>query len=306
MESNLVTMENKTDSLDLILNKNDSFLKISTRASSSGDIVKFYTLDDNKLQKVADKMTEIDRATRSFGKNNTQTTSKLMSLTMLSPAGTPYQQIKQILAQIERKRSAIKENYTKIKRQKVELKKIERDLLKTEDVLDREDLLIDMEEILSNISDSMLYLEGALKEIGQYQTTYDEIIKSSNIPEDWDELDMESAEIEHHVKSAFRLGLRDIISHNSLGMGTLEYLEQYGINPLTAHDLIKRYIIEQNTKISRNGTSSYDDHMNFLDEMYAMHKDCYKDAMKRMGITNLLNEEFLYLEKNKENITEVD
>lgn len=306
MTKDLVNIDEKINSLDIVLNSSDQLLKISTRASSSGDIVKFNTLNNDKLQKIADRMVDIDRATKSFGKSNTQTTSKLMSLTMLSPAGTPYQQIKQILAQIERKRTAIKESYIKIKRQKVELKKLERDLSNTEDELDREDILIDIEETLSNISDSILYLEGALKEVGQYQTVYDEIRNSNNIPEDWDELDMELAEIEHHIKNAFRLGLRDIINHNSLGMGTLEYLEQYGINPIAADKFIRDYVNSQKTKLNRMSVSSYDEHMDFLEKMYDMHKNCYKDAMKRMGITNLLDKEFLYLEKNKENIMEVD
>jgi hypothetical protein len=304
MEKALMSIDEKINSLDKVLDSGDKFLKISTRASSSGEIIKFNVLDDDKLQKVADRMVAIDRATTSFGKSNTQTTSKLMSLTMLSPAGTPYQQIKQILAQIERKRTAIKEAYIKIKRQKVELKKLERDLAITEDDLDKEDILIDIEETLSNISDSILYFEGALKEIGQYQETYDEIIRNNNIPEDWDEKDMELSEIEHHVKSAFRLGLRDIINHNSLGMGTLEYLEQYGINPISADKFIRDYVNTQKAKLNKQSTPTYDDHMNFLNEMFNIHKDCYKDAMKRMGIDNLINEEFLYLEKNKENIME--
>lgn len=303
MEKDLVSIDEKINSLDTVLNSSDKFLKISTRAASSGDVVKFHVFDDNKLQMIADKMPEIDRATRSFGKSNTQTTSKLMSLTMLSPAGTPYQQIKQILAQIERKRSAIKENHIKIKRHKVELKRLERDLSTTEDDLDREDILIDIEETLSNISDSILYLEGALKEVGQYQATYDEIRKNNNIPEDWDEEDMESAEIEHHIKSAFRLGLRDIINHNSLGMGALEYLEQYGINPLSADKLIREYVAQQKARLNKQSIPTYNDHMDFLDRMYNLHKDNYKDAIKRMGIDKLINEDFLYLE-NKNNITE--
>lgn len=304
MEKELVIIENNMNSLNLVLDNNDSFFKISTRASSSGDVIKFNTITDDKLKKISDKMLDIDRATRSFGKSNTQTTSKLMSLTMLSPAGTPYQQIKQILAQIERKRGAIKELHIKLRRYKVELQKLENRLANTEDVLDKEDIIIDIEEIISNIADSMLYLESSLKEIGQYQNTYDEIVKNNNIPENWDEVDMEKAEIEHHIKSAFRLGLRDLINHNSLGMGSLEYFEQYGINPLSANKLIRQYLNDQNNSINKGALPSYDDHMNFLDDMYKLHKDCYKDAMKRMGITNLLNEEFLYLEKNKENITE--
>ncbi len=302
MEKDLVTINEKMNSLDLILDNSDTFLKISTRAASSGDIVKFHVFDEVKLRKLAEKMPEIDRATRSFGKSNTQTTSKLMSLTMLSPAGTPYQQIKQILAQIERKRGAIKESHIKIKRQKIELKRLDRDLQNTEDVLDREEMLLDIEETMSNISDSMLYLEGALKEIGQYQATYDEIIKNSGISEDWDEEDMELAEIEHHVKSSFRLGLRDLINHNSLGMGALEYFEQYGINPLSATKHIRDYLQKQGTNINKGSLPTYDDHMDFLDSMYKTYKDSYKDAMKRMGIEKLINDDFLYLEDK--NITE--
>lgn len=274
--------------LDELIDKSDTFLKISTRAAS-GEVAQFHTFDDKKLAKIAERMPVIDRATRNFGKSNSQTQRKMMSLTMLSPAGTPYQQIKQILAQIERKRSALKSTQFKLKKDRIQIAKLEQKHFNTSDVLDAAEIQVEIEELASNICDSILYYEGALKEVGYLQTAYEEICKNMGISEDWDEADMEKAEISHHVKSAFRNALRDYQLRDRIGMGTLEYLEQYGISPFQALEEVKQFI-------KNMPDLSYDTYMNFLDRMHEKYKDNYKDAMKRMGLETLVDDEFLYLE----------
>ena len=63
-------------------------------------------IDSKKLAKISEKMKEMDRANNSFGKGNTQTTSQLMTLTMLCDA--PYRRLRQVLAQIEKKRATLR------------------------------------------------------------------------------------------------------------------------------------------------------------------------------------------------------
>ena len=64
-------------------------------------------IDDKKLAKISERMKEMDRANLSFNKKNTQTTSQLMSLTMMCDA--PYRRLRQVLAQIEKKRFALED-----------------------------------------------------------------------------------------------------------------------------------------------------------------------------------------------------
>ena len=69
----------------------------------------FNIFNEEGISKIADRMVEVDRASRSFGRKNTQTTNRLMTLTMLN-SSSPYRILRQCLAEIERKRGAIQEN----------------------------------------------------------------------------------------------------------------------------------------------------------------------------------------------------
>ena len=86
-------------------------------------VQEFVTITPDKLATIENKMLEVDRAVRSFSKSNTQTDMKLRTLTMLS-VGAPYRTLRQILAQIEKKRAALQETYFNILEKKVELKEI--------------------------------------------------------------------------------------------------------------------------------------------------------------------------------------
>jgi len=90
-----------------LIDKDNVYMRIATRGAdpNAKELVDFKTFDQEKLELVANRMPEINRATKSFGKQNSQATGKLMSLHMI--AQSPYRRIKQCLAKIERKRSAL-------------------------------------------------------------------------------------------------------------------------------------------------------------------------------------------------------
>jgi len=96
----------------------------------------FKVMTTEKLNQIAEFMPEIDRATTVFGKQNSQTTASLMTLSMLESG--PYRVLRQILAQIEKKRGALKENMYKREKSKLKregfIQKLEG--LTTEDVPD--------------------------------------------------------------------------------------------------------------------------------------------------------------------------
>ena len=64
------------------------------------------TMTPDKIQKISERMVEMERANNSLGRSNTQTTNQLMTLTMLTDS--PYRRLRQCLAQIERKKEALK------------------------------------------------------------------------------------------------------------------------------------------------------------------------------------------------------
>lgn len=286
----------------IVDNKNVNAIveKSSMNGILSRTNLEFSTITDTKMAKISENMVEMDRGVKSFGKSNSQVTSKLMSLTMLS-AYSPYHTIKQILAQIEKKRGALSEASFGLRKKNIEIKILKRKIEEEEDDLKIELLKIEIEEIQSHASTSMIYIEAALKEIGSYQNSYNEICKSNNIPEDWDEVDMERGEVEHHLKSMFRNGVRDVLASGRLGMGTMEYLEQFGVNPAYALPLINGYVKKCSDKGSAGGEPNFTDLMDFLDACSTKFKDCHKDVMNRIGIKTLIDDEWTFQDKQLEN-----
>jgi len=301
---------------DKLIDKSNIFMQITTRGAdaSSKSLVDFKVFDNNKLAKLAENMPEINRATNVFGKQNSQTTSKMMSLNMISQS--PYRRLKQCLAQIERKRSALKENVFRLRRDKLEMdkllylkNKLENKLKNCEFEEDQDpqdiqfkidSIEIDIQEKASGIADSNLYIEGALKEIGMYQEAYNEIKESHNIPDAWDEEDYEKAEIEEHVKTAFLHAIRDLEMNGRLNVGTHEYLEQYGVNPQSALVFVRAYLTNHANLVSKGKIPNVNALYEFLDEMHGMFKDEYKHAMKRTGLKNIISRDFLYIDSSNQ------
>lgn len=72
------------------------------------------TMTPDKIAKINERMVEIDRANNTVGRKNTQHTNQIMTLTMLTDS--PYRRLRQCLAQIEDRRSAIESNLYELKR----------------------------------------------------------------------------------------------------------------------------------------------------------------------------------------------
>ena len=247
------------------------------------------TIDDKKLAKIAEKMVEIDRVNHTAGRSHTQTTNQLMSLTMMTDS--PYRRLRQCMSQIERKRKALESSYFKMQKTKVHINQW---LKKGDDMS-----VIKAREAESDMIRQKDYLDGAFKEIATFQCAYDEIRKAHNIPEKWDERDAEEAEIDHHIKQAFRQAHREMVSTGRIGLGNMEYMEQYGIHVQTATKIIADYIISEEAMIKEGKMPTVNHLYAFLDRMAETFHDAHKDVMARIGIKKLIKDEFLYLEDKK-------
>jgi len=243
-------------------------------------------IDDKKLAKISDRMKEMDRANQSVCKKNTQATSQLMTLTMMCDA--PYRRLRQVLAQIEQKRNAIEDTAFKLRRQKIQVKRLRE---KNDDLAQ-----LKADELEHGFFRSKSYLESALKELATYQDVYDEIKEAHNIPDNWDELDLEKEEIANHIRMAFRNGVRNVMVSGMMNMGTMEYFEQFGIHPVTAYQMIRDYI-DQCEQLLKDGSAPTVDHLyKFLDDCAETFKDCHKAVMRRIGIADLIKDEYLFTE----------
>ncbi len=267
---------------DLVITGN----QIANIISKAGDVkdLTFKTIDSKALTEIESFMPIVNRKVSAFQKNNSQTTTSLMSLNMVD--SSPYRVLRQILAQVEKKRGALKETLYELEKKKISYK--EKD---NQDELSPLDEL-EMKKNACDIVDSQGHIEAALKELGGLKRRYFEILKNKDIPEDWDEQDFEGEEIKHHITSIFRNALRDRMqgSHN---MGTLEYMHQFGINGVTAYAFVDDYLRQVRESISNGNAPSIDTEYEFFDKMYEIFKDEHKKAMDRLGLDNITFSDFL-------------
>jgi hypothetical protein len=244
------------------------------------------TITDEKLAIISQKMVEIDRASHTAGRSQTQTTNQLMSLTMMTDS--PYRRLRQCMSQIERKRSALEESYFKMKKKAI--------LIKQWYEKGDEMSVLKAQEAEAQAFRQKDYIDAAFKEIATFQCAYDEIRESHNIPEKWDERDAEIAEIDHHIKQAFRQAHRDVVQTGSITGGNMEYMEQYGVHIQTATKVIRDYVASEDKMISEGKMPTVEHLYAFLDRMAVQFNDAHKLVMKRIGIKELIKEDFLYLE----------
>lgn len=286
-----------------IIKPDGKFNSIITKAADINALT-FKTIDEKKMDEIVEFMPEVNRAVSSFSKQNSQTTSSLMVLGMLESG--PYRVLRQILAQIEKKRAALKENVYEFEEKKLKYEDLGEKLKKltTEDLPDRFEerkLCLKRDKIASDIVDATVHIEAALKELGAYQERYKEVCKNNNIPEQWDEEDFEKSEVEHHIKAMFRNAIRDRMqgTHNQ---GTMEYFSQFGINSTVAYMLVDEYLLSIRQAISdgikEGKLPTIDSEYAFYDKMYGFFKDEYKRAMKRLGLDSISYADWL-MKENK-------
>ena len=213
----------------------------------------------------------------------------------------PYRVLRQILAQIEKKRSALKEVAYKLEKKKLDymiLDKVQSEVPGTDIDLKWNKRELTLNKMASDIVDATVNVEACIKEIGAYQERYKEVCKNNNIPDNWDEADFEAGEVEHHIKCIFRNAVRDKLQ-GACNMGTMEYMEQFGINPITAYALVDNYINDIKSMIGKEGKGAdINAHYNFFDSMYDLFKDEYKKAMSRIGLDSITHAEYL-MKENK-------
>lgn len=288
------------------------------------------TLTPKMLEKITDWMSEVNRASSIFGKSDSQTTSSLMQLNMIG-AG-PYRSLYQILAQARKRRTALNENLTILARRDAEYEMLSRKIGRLEpiirasadgdtinimpamkiiigdkklEIIDEEDVKyakelaeIELSKIEADRVDCQDHIEGATRQLGGLKNRYKEICKNHNIPENWDEKDFEDGEIENHIRSMFRNAVRDYMATDRANHGTMEYFEQFGINPITAYELVREYVNNTRSAVDiRHGEfPDINQHYKFLDGMVDTFKDEYKIAMKRIGLDSITQADFLMRE----------
>ena len=249
------------------------------------------SLSEESVQKIFDRLPELVRGKKSIGRRNSQTTSTLQTLNMISDG--PFRQMKQCLSQIGNKRDALTECYFTIEKKKLAIKEWEE--------VDSEMSRLLINEAQSQIASTAEGAEQSLKEMGMYQDLYDKIRSENNIPEDWDEVDFEEAEISNHLHLCFRQVVQDVIVGGRVSKGVAEYLEQYGVNPVVGNYLTVQWVNKMQEECETGKYPSVKEMHKFLDEMAETFKDEHKHCLSRMGVDKIVSADYIYREGEKKN-----
>lgn len=256
--------------------------------------VNFRCIDSERLGDIEARMPEVNRAMSIFGKQNSQTSGTLMTLTML--AAGPYRVLRQILAELDRRIQALREAYFDLQEKRIIARREMADSHKANNPMDKELHLVRAQRMESQIAASVIYIEGALKAVGMYQDAYEQIRISNGIRENWDEADFEHAEVSHHIRAAYKLAIRDVHASGRIGVSTCEYLEQFGISPVQANVDVDAYMKKAGDFLKSGKEVSITLLYDFLDTMVEKHRDKWKLAASRLGLKNKIFERWLYTE----------
>ena len=241
------------------------------------------TLDKEQVAKITARLPEYRRGKSMIGHGTSQSSYSLQTMNMISDS--PLARMKQCLAQIDKKYQAIQEAYYKIEKKKLTVEK-----LRTET---SEHSRLTVEEYMSQIESITMSMNTALREIGMFQNMYDSIKKNHNIPDNWSEKDYEVQEIEHMIRSSFRLAIQELTSSGRIGEACTEYWEQLGIHPQMGEKRTREYLMNTQEILDKLGTITIQLMYDFLDEMVKEFGESYKLALKRTGLDELGSEEFM-------------
>ena len=222
---------------------------------------------------------------------------------------SPYKNMRQISAEITRKKSALNEAKWRQVRNEVRIKKIEEKLQSGKcDYWKEVDLTIKLTQLKEGLADGIIIIEGAMKDILVLNELYEQI---KNTVSDFSEVDIENEESKSHLKRSIVQSIRDVRMAGSITKAEQEYLEQIGVNPMKMQNLIRSYVQEEAKSEDWNTTGLYNFVNNIVDDLINNHKvDLVR--MKHMGFSSDAISDMSYdttiarREKENEQVNRID
>lgn len=247
------------------------------------------------VKKVNDYLPELEEKTRSFDRNNSQTTLSMMSITMLN-GQSPMRMMRQVMAEAEKRKMALAEAQVNHAKKRKEIDKLQK-LLEA----DPDDPVLEAKLRLAFVSISSLEskINGSFKDIATLIDSYN-AIKEKNGIDDWDEEAFEREEKRHHVRRGFELMYRNLMDGGRASTATIEYMQQYGIHPQAGLTEVQGYIAHTANKIKRGEIPHSNELEEFLDQMAdKYYKNADATTERIYGKTEIFNTEYMNLLENK-------
>jgi hypothetical protein len=153
---------------------------------------------------------------------------------------SPIKNLRQISAEIEKKKAALNETKYKYYKKQIALEKIKKLIEESPiDDLDRIQLQVRQGEIEHHLTESQRMIDGALKDVMTLYDLYNQIKKKTG---DITEADAEEVESISHLQRSIQQCIRDIRYCGAITKGEQEYLEQIGVNPSKMQGILRAYV----------------------------------------------------------------
>lgn len=157
---------------------------------------------------------------------------------------SPMKNMRQISAEIARKKSALNEAKWRQIKNEAKIRKIEDELANSPDMdYWREvDLKIKLAELKEGMVEGTKYIEGAMKDVMALNEIYEQLKSKVN---SFSEHDVEKEETKSHLKRSIVQSIRDVRQSGVISKGEQEYVEQIGVNPMKLQRLIQQYVAKE-------------------------------------------------------------
>lgn len=255
------------------------------KQDSLGFIVKSDNINEKAVQRVTEYLPELIEKTKAFGSQNTQTTLSMMTLTMLG-GQSPYRMLRQILAEIERRKGALSEGQVSHAKLVHEIERLED---KTDPIQSAK-----YRQACVKIQELEQKINGGFKDMAILCDAYVNIKKTNGI-EDWDEVAFEAEEKRHHVRRCFEMVYRNLVDSGRIGLAAMEYMQQFGVHAQTAKKEVIDYIQSIDFRINKGEVLHANDLEDFLDRMGEKYEKGADLTSERIfGKKNIANHDFMY------------
>ena len=239
------------------------------------------------VEKVSEYLPELDDKTKAFGSGNSQTTLTMMSLTMLG-GQSPYRMLRQILAEVEKRKGALSES-------QVNHAKLVREIKKLESLTDDPVQAAKYRKACVSITTLENKINGSFVDIATLIDAYNNIKETKGVSDEWDEEAFENEEKKHHVRRCFEMMYRNLLDGGRVATSTIEYMQQFGVHPQICQKEVAGYIAYTDDRIQQGGVLHANDLEEFLDEMGDKYwEGADKTSERLFGKKDFTNKDFMY------------
>ena len=252
-----------------------------------GFAIQSNNINEAAVEKVSQYLPELDIKTKAFGSQNSQTTLTMMSLTMLG-GQSPYRMLRQILAEVEKRKGALSES-------QVTHAKFVREIEKLEDQTDDPVQAARYRKACVSITTLEGKINGSFADIATLIDAYNNIKETRGISDEWDEVEFEKEEKRHHVRRCFEMMYRNMLDGGRIHTSTIEYMQQFGVHPQVCEKEARGYIAYTEDRIAQGEIPHANDLEEFLDEMGEKYwEGADKTSERLFGKKDFTNKDFMY------------